>query len=54
MIANVATMDVGIARPGMIVARRFRRKMKMMITTSAAAMSSVSSASRIERDTKID
>ena len=54
MIANVATMDVGIARPGMIVARRFRRKRKMMITTRPAAMSSVSSASRIERETKID
>ena len=35
MIANVATMDVGIARPGMIVARRFRRNTKMMITTSS-------------------
>ena len=38
MIAKVAMMDVGIARPGMIVARRLRRKMKMMTTTSAAAM----------------
>src|SRR5215204_2889385 len=54
MIANVATMDVGIARPGMIVARRLRRKMKMMITTSRAAISSVSSASLIERLTNID
>ena len=54
MIANVATMDVGIARPGMIVARRLRRKMKMMITTSRAAISRVSSASLIERLTNID
>ena len=38
----------------MIVARRFRRKRKMMITTSPAARISVSSASRIERETKID
>ena len=38
MIANVATMDVGIASPGMIVARKFRRKRKMMITTRPAAM----------------
>ena len=38
MIAKVATMDVGIARPGMIVARRFRRKTKMITTTSPAAM----------------
>ena len=45
MIANVATMDVGIARPGMMVARRLRRKTKMMITTRIAAMSRVSSAS---------
>ena len=54
MIANVATMDVGIARPGMIVARRLRRNTKMMITTSSAAIPSVSSASWIERFTKID
>ena len=38
MMANAATMDVGIARPGMIVARRLRRKMKMMTTTRQAAM----------------
>ena len=54
MIAKVATMDVGIARPGMIVARRFRRKTKMITTTRPAAMSRVSSASWIERCTKID
>ena len=54
MIAKVATMDVGIASPGMTVARRFLRKMKMMMTTSAAAMISVSWASRMERETKID
>ena len=51
---NVATMEVGIARPGMMVARKLRRKMKMMITTSPAARSSVSSASRMDRDTKTD
>ena len=34
MTAKVATMDVGIASPGMIVARRFRRNTKMMSTTS--------------------
>ena len=38
----------------MIVARRFRRKTKMRITTSPAASISVSSASRMERETKID
>ena len=54
MMANVATMDVGIARPGMMVARKLRRKMKMMMTTSPAARSSVSSASRMARDTKTD
>jgi len=52
--ANVATMEAGIARPGMTVARKFRRKTKMITTTSAAAISSVSSASRIERLTKVD
>jgi len=54
MMANVATMDVGIASPGMIVARRFRRNTKMITTTSPAAISSVSSASWMERCTKMD
>src|SRR5215211_1707600 len=54
MMANAATMDVGIARPGMIVALRFRRNRKMMTTTNNAAMSSVSSASLIERFTNMD
>src|SRR5919106_4414067 len=54
MMANVATMDVGMARPGMIVARRLRRNTKMMITTRIAAMMRVSSASRIELLTKKD
>ena len=54
MIANVATMEVGIASPGMIVARRFLRKTKMITTTRPAAMSRVSSASWMERCTKID
>ena len=49
MIAKVATMDVGIARPGMMVARRLRRKTKMITTTRPAARISVSSASWIER-----
>ena len=47
-------MDTGIARPGMIVERTLRRNTKMMSTTSSAAMTSVSCASRIERLTKVD
>jgi hypothetical protein len=54
MMANVATMDVGMARPGMIVARRLRRNTKMMITTRIAAITRVSWASRIELLTKVD
>ena len=54
MIANAATMDVGIARPGMMVARRLRRNTKMITTTRPAAMISVSSASRIEVFTNSD
>ncbi len=49
--AKVAMIDVGIARPGMIVARRFLRNTKMMMITSTAAISSVSCASLIERVT---
>ena len=48
MIAKVATMDAGIASPGMIVARMFRKKTKMINTTRMAAMSNVSRASSIE------
>ena len=54
MMANADTIDVGIARPGMIVARKLRRKRKMMTTTSRAAISKVSSASLMERFTNID
>src|SRR3954468_23237979 len=54
MMANAATMDVGIARPGMMVALRLRKKMKMITTTRRAAISRVSCASLIERLTKID
>jgi hypothetical protein len=49
--ANVETIEAGIARPGMMVARRFRRNTKMMRITSPAAMSSVSWASRMDRRT---
>ena len=52
--AKVATIDVGMARPGMIVARRFLRNRKMITITSPAAISSVSCASVIERRTKSD
>ena len=48
MMANVATIDAGIASPGMIVARMFRRNTKMISTTRIAAMSNVSFASSIE------
>src|SRR5882762_2295652 len=48
MIAKVATIDAGIASPGMIVARMFRKKTKMISTTRMAAMSNVSLASSIE------
>ncbi len=54
MIANVATMDAGIARPGMIVARTLRRNTKMIRTTRIAAMSSVRRASPIECVTNTD
>ena len=54
MMAKVETIDAGIARPGMIVARRFRRKRKMITTTRPAARTRVSSASRMERLTKVD
>ncbi len=47
--AKVAMIEAGIARPGMMVARTFRRKRKMMNTTSTAASTRVSSASLIER-----
>src|SRR2546422_5748798 len=33
MMANVATIDAGIASPGITVARRFRRNTKMINTT---------------------
>ena len=52
MTPNAAMIDVGMARPGMSVARRFRRKTKMMMTTRIAARTSVSSASRIDARTK--
>ena len=54
MMAYVATIDVGIARPGMIVARRLRRNTKMISTTRIAAMTSVRRASWIECVTKTD
>ena len=54
MIANVATMDAGIASPGITVARRFRRNTKMISTTRIAAMSSVRRASLIECVTKTE
>ena len=54
MIAKVETIDAGIAIPGIMVARRFRRNRKMMTITSPAAISSVSWASVIERRTKVD
>jgi hypothetical protein len=54
MMANVDTIEVGMASPGMIVARRLRRNTKMMTTTSSAAMISVSCASVMECFTKID
>jgi hypothetical protein len=37
MTAKVATMDIGSARLGMAVARRFRRKRKITITTRQSA-----------------
>ena len=52
--AKVAMMDAGIARPGMMVARTLRRKMKMITTTRNPASSSVSCASLIDRVTYID
>src|SRR2546423_14719709 len=36
MIANVAMIDAGIASPGMIVARTFRKNTKMISTTRIA------------------
>ncbi len=54
MIAKVDTMDAGIASPGMIVARTFRRNTKMINTTRIAAMSRVSRASLIECVTNTD
>ncbi len=54
MIANADTIDAGIAMPGMIVARRFLRNRKMMTITRPAAISRVSSASVIERRTKVE
>ena len=54
MIANVATIDAGIASPGMIVARTFRKNTKMINTTRMAAMSNVSRASLIECVTNTD
>jgi len=43
-----------MASPGMIVARRLRRKTKMIRTTRKPARIRVSSASRIDRRTKIE
>ena len=54
MIANVDTIDVGIASPGMIVARKLRRKTKMISTTRIAAITSVRRASLIECVTNTD
>src|SRR5712692_989147 len=54
MIANVATIDAGIASPGMIVARTLRRNTKMINTTRIAAMSNVRRASLIECVTNTD
>ena len=54
MIAKVDTMDAGIASPGMIVARTFRRNTKMINTTRIAAMSRVRRASLIECVTNTD
>ena len=53
-IANTVMIDVGIASPGMIVARRLRRKTKMISTTRIAAMNSVRRASLIECVTNTD
>ena len=47
-------MEAGIARPGMIVARTLRRNRKITITTRMPAMTSVSSASLIERLMNMD
>ena len=52
--ANVVTIDVGIASPGMIVARKFRRNTKMIRITRIAAITSVSCASLMERVTNTD
>ena len=54
MIANVEMIDAGMARPGMIVARRFRKNTKMISTTRIAAISSVRRASAIECVTNTD
>ena len=54
MIANVEMTDAGIARPGMIVARMFRRNTKMIKTTRIAAISNVRRASLIECVTNSD
>jgi hypothetical protein len=54
MIANVETIEAGIARPGMTVARRLRKNTKMITTTRMPAMTSVSIASSIERRTNTD
>jgi len=42
MIANVETIDAGIASPWITVARRFRRNTKMFSTTRIPAIKSVS------------
>src|SRR6059036_4584 len=54
MMANVATIDAGIASPGITVARRFRRNTKMINTTRIAAIRRVRRASLIECVTNTD
>src|SRR2546428_9467234 len=50
MMANVATIDAGIASPGITVARTFRRNTKMINTTRIAAIRSVRRASLIRSE----
>ena len=50
--ANVPTMETGIAREGMMVARQLRRKRRMTRTTRAKATKIVSSTSATDRSMK--